>query len=76
MSEQTRDLKFKAEDITCSGCAMDMENILKDKEGIIDASVNFADGIINVRHDPGKIDGKKVYFEVRKLGFKIEVVKD
>ena len=76
MSEDTKDLKFKAEDITCSGCAMDMENILKEQEGIIDARVNFSDSIINVRHDPEKIDGKKVYIAVRKLGFRIKPVKD
>ena len=76
MSEDTRDLKFKAEDITCSGCAMDMENILKEKEGIIDAKVDFSNNIIDVRHDPEKIDNKKVYIAVRKLGFRIKPVKD
>ena len=76
MSEDIKDLKFKAEDITCSGCAMDMENILKEKEGIIDAKVDFSDGIISVRHDPDIIDGKSVYIAVRKLGFRIEPVKD
>jgi Cu+-exporting ATPase len=76
MSENEKTLKLKAKDITCSGCAMDMENILNEKDGIIEAKVDFSAGTVDVRHDPGKIDSKKVFDEVRKLGFKTEVIKD
>lgn len=69
-------IRFKAEDISCTGCATDMENILNEKDGIIEAKVNFSDGMISVRRDPAMIDDKQVYFEIRKLGFKTEIVKD
>ncbi len=70
MGNNAKEIKLQAEGITCTGCAMDMENILRDKEGILYASVNFTDGTINIRYDPDVIDEKQVFLTVRKLGFK------
>ncbi len=76
MSEGIQVLKFKADDISCTGCAMDMETVPKEKEGIIDTKVVLSDGIVSVRHDPQKIDGKGDNIAVRKLGFRAKVLKD
>ena len=72
MEEEVINIKFQVEGITCSGCAMDMENILLDTDGVEDASVNFTDGIIAITFNPGVIDEKNLTTRVRKLGFKIE----
>lgn len=72
MSDNGKFLRFKADDITCAGCAEDMENILREKEGILDAKVDYSTGIIDVHYDPSKIEGKKVFMEVNKLGFKVK----
>ncbi len=53
---------------------MDMENILRDKEGILYVSVNFRDGTINIRYDPDVIDEKQIFLTVRKLGFKTKTI--
>lgn len=38
------EIKFLVEGIVCTGCAMDMENVLLDLDGIEEASVNFRTG--------------------------------
>lgn len=74
MEDNTRELIFKAEDITCSSCAADMEMILQEKEGIINASVHFAEETVRVRYNPRKLDRKEVFIAVRKLGYKIKII--
>ena len=74
MEENSRELIFKVEDITCSSCAADMEKILQEKEGISNAAVNFAEETVSVRYDPQKLDRKEVFFAVRKLGYKIRII--
>jgi Cu+-exporting ATPase len=62
------EMKLQAEDITCISCAEDMEKILQETEGILEASVNYSDDSINVRYDSDIINRKQVYLAVRKLG--------
>ena len=76
MEENAREMTFQAEAITCSGCAGDMENILRETEGIIDASVDFTEEIIWIRYDPQKLDRKKVFFSVRRLGYRIRIISE
>ena len=61
MEENTKELFFKAEDITCSNCATDMENILQETEGIINAAVDFAEETVRVRYNPQKLDRKRFF---------------
>lgn len=74
MDENIREMKLQAEGITCSSCTKDMENILRDKDGILDATVRFADETIDIRYDPGVIDRKQVFTAARKLGYKVKII--
>jgi copper chaperone CopZ len=69
-----RRIKLKAEDIICAGCAEDMQTVLKNTEGILDAHVDFSDGTVNIRYDPDVIDEKQVFIKVNKLGFKSRIL--
>ena len=51
-----------------------MERILLEKEGIINASVNYAEETVSVSYNPQKLDRKEVFFAVRKLGYKIKII--
>lgn len=69
-----RQIKLKAEDIICAGCAEDMQTILKNTLGILDAHVNFSDGSVNIRYDLEIISEKEVFIKVNKLGFKSRIL--
>ena len=68
MEKKYKEMKLLADDITCTSCAGDMEIILRETAGIVDAAVNYRDDTISVRYDPEIIERKKVYLAVRKLG--------
>ena len=72
----TKEMVLQAEDITCSGCAGDMEAILRKREGVMEASVDFATGIIRVRYDQLLLDRKAVFSAVRSLGYKVRILEE
>ncbi len=76
MGDNLREMRLQADAIVCISCAEDMEKILKDKEGIVDASVSYKDDSVVVKYDPGIIDRKEVYTAVRKLTFPLKIVSE
>jgi copper chaperone CopZ len=71
MAGKSAHLTLQVEGIMCSGCALDTESILLDTDGILEASVNFADGTLAVTYDPAEISEKNIMARVRKLGFMV-----
>lgn len=76
MATMLKEMKLKAEGITCSSCTADMEKLLLAVKGISAASVSFADEIIDIRYNPDIIDRKQVYTAARKLGYKIKILSE
>ena len=76
MDKNIKEMRLKADGITCSSCAGDMENILAEKDGIVDVSVNFVEDNIVIRYDPDVIDRKNLYIAVRKLGYPLKIVSE
>ncbi len=64
-------LSLKVEGITCSGCAVDVESILKNADGISDAEASYAAGTVNIDYHPDEINEKQVLDLVKKLGLKV-----
>lgn len=58
----------------CTGCVEDMQTVLRDTEGINDATVSFSDGIININYDPEIIDTREVFIRVKNLGFTTKIL--
>ena len=68
------EIKFLVEGLVCTGCAMDMENILLGLDGVEDASVSFKDGVFSITYDPGEIEVKTIIKKVKNLGFKTKTL--
>ena len=68
------EIKFLVEGVVCTGCAMDMENVLLDMEGVEDASVDFKNGIFSIVYDPAEIEFKTIVKKVKNLGFKTKIL--
>ncbi len=64
-------LNLKVDGITCSGCAVDVESVLKNADGISGAEASYADGTVSVDYHPDEINEKQVLDLVKKLGLKI-----
>ena len=65
---------LQVEGLFCTGCVEDMQTILRNTEGILDASVDYSTGRITIRHDPGIIDEKQVFIKVSNFGFKTKII--
>lgn len=74
MEENIQQIIFEVEGIICTGCALDMETVMLNTDGIEEASVNFADGTFTIRYDADEIDARKVFEKVKKLGFKTKIL--
>ena len=68
------EISFLVEGITCTGCAMDMENILLDINGVEAASLNYADGVFTIQYDSGEIEAETIIKKVGNLGFNTKLL--
>ena len=68
-------LSLQVEGISCTGCAMDMETVLRSTNGILKAAVNYMTGIINIEYDPDELDGEQIFAIIRKMGFKTKILR-
>ena len=76
MENNLKEMKLRAEGIVCTSCADDMENLLLDKDGIVEATVSYIDDYIQVKYDADIIDRKNVYMVVRKLGYPVKIISE
>ncbi|MBU0728850.1 MAG: heavy-metal-associated domain-containing protein [Proteobacteria bacterium] len=72
--EDSKTLRLLVEGIVCTGCAQDMETVLKDTEGILDVSVDYAEGTITMEYEPDEISEKELFIKVRKFGFNTKII--
>lgn len=76
MPDDAREMRFQTENITCLGCAADMEKILRGTRGIIDATVNFKTETVYVRYDARVLDRKQVFIAVRRLVYSLKILSE
>jgi copper chaperone CopZ len=68
MNKIIKEIKLKAEDIPCTACAEDMEIILRNQEGILEAKVDYGEEIIHIKYDPEVIERTEVIHSARRIG--------
>jgi len=64
-------LSFTVHGITCSGCAVDIETVLKNTDGIYGAEASYSTGSLNVDYEHEEISESQVHDLIKKLGLKI-----
>jgi copper chaperone CopZ len=67
-------LSLQVEGISCTGCAMDIETVLSDRDGILKVTVGYATETIDVEYNPAEIDSDKILSAIKKIGLKIKVL--
>jgi Cu2+-exporting ATPase len=65
---------FKVTGITCAGCATDIETVLRNTEGVVNASVNYSAGDVVVEYGPGETNEQQITSALKKLGLEVFAV--
>jgi len=66
-----KQLDLRVNGITCSGCACDIETVLKNADGISRAEASYADGTVHIEYHPEEIEEKRVLAMIKKLGLTV-----
>lgn len=74
MHKQQTDITLLVQGITCSGCATDLENILRDTDGIVTATVSYAKGKVSILFEQDEISEERLLEKLRKLGLVVKKV--
>lgn len=64
---------FKLGKLGCSGCANSVENILKDKKGIIKASASFETSSVLIEYNPAIISPEEMRDAVQNGGYDMDI---
>lgn len=68
-NQNTKKATFPVLGMTCASCASSAESIVKNQEGVVDASVNFATGNLIVEYLPDMTDAPKLQKAVQGVGY-------
>lgn len=69
-------MTLKTDDIPCTGCIEDMELILRDQVGILEAKVNYAQNLIDIKYDPDLIERPAVIHAARRVANVVKVISE
>jgi copper chaperone CopZ len=74
MGKKPAAIRFFVENITCTGCAEDMENILFAMDGVDAATMDYGSGVFSIQYDPEIITAITIIKKVQNLGFKTQIL--
>ena len=74
VEQNVKKISLAAEGIICSGCAMDMEKVMRDMDGLLDVSVSYSKGSIAVTYDPAELTEEDIIATVKRFGLKTRII--
>ncbi|MFT3903270.1 MAG: heavy metal translocating P-type ATPase [Niabella sp.] len=74
--KQTIKQSFPVLNMTCAGCAISAESIVKHSDGVVDASVNFANATLTVEYLPDITNPETLQKAVQSVGYDLLITND
>ena len=68
----TKEITLGVSGMTCSACALNIEKVLKKKEGVDSVAVNLELGRAKVSFEPSLISPKEIEETIESIGYKVE----
>ncbi|MDD4500665.1 MAG: cation transporter, partial [Bacteroidales bacterium] len=62
---------FPVLDMSCAGCALNVEKKVRSLPGVREAAVNFAAGTLLVEYDSAQISPYQIQAQVRAIGYRL-----
>ncbi len=70
---RTERITIPIQGLTCAGCVADAEKIMREQQGVIWATINFAAQEVLIVYDPVQFDVVKLVKAVQKSGYELEL---
>lgn len=67
---------YPVKGMTCAACAVSVESILKDQDGVDNAQVNFATNSVNIHYDTGSTTILQLSDAVAEIGYELIIQSD
>jgi Cu2+-exporting ATPase len=64
-------LNLKVEAISCAGCALDIETVLRNEDGVLDACVDFSTCTISINYDAAETNEDRLFGVLRRIGLNV-----
>ncbi len=64
-------LDLTVEGIKCSGCALDIETVLRNEEGVLEANVDYSACRISIQYDEAETNEDRIYGALNRIGLKV-----
>lgn len=64
-------LDLTVEGITCAGCALDIETVLRNEEGVREATVDYSACRVSIQYDETETNEDRVYGALKRIGLKV-----
>lgn len=65
------EVTFKIKGMHCTSCAMNIDGVLEDLEGVVEARTSYAKAEVTVVYDPVRVTRKQMLLEMEKLGYRL-----
>ena len=70
-----QEILIPVEGMSCANCALKIEEVLAETEGVEEASVSYASGQAKVVYDPGRLSQQELVDRINQLGYRAAVEK-
>jgi len=70
-----QEILIPVEGMSCANCALKIEEVLSETEGVEEASVSYASGQAKVVYDPGRLSQQELVDRINQLGYRAAVEK-
>ncbi|MGB9836860.1 MAG: heavy metal translocating P-type ATPase [Candidatus Saccharicenans sp.] len=70
-----QEILIPVEGMSCANCALKIEEVLAETEGVDEASVSYATGQARVVYDPGQVSQKDLVDRINRLGYRAALEK-
>lgn len=64
-------LHLKVEGMTCMGCVNSAKRLLTALDGVIQVDVDLAQGLVQVRYDPGRVQPEAMRLAIEDGGYRV-----
>lgn len=64
-------LDLTVEGITCAGCALDIETVLRNEEGVKVATVDYSACRVSIQYDEAETNEDRISGALKRIGLKI-----